>query len=132
MRRLALAALLAALLAPSGAVAEPLGTVQSARARIVDGVPRGPGIEERLGEIRRRIQNALVYPPVARSQALEGETLVRFEISHGGAARGARVHRSSGRPTLDRAALRAEQAAAPLPWVYGLLEVPVRFELDAR
>jgi TonB family protein len=108
------------------------GPVQSARARIVDGVPPAAGVEERLREIRRQIQRALVYPPVARSQALEGETLVRFEIAHGGATRDVRVFRSSGMPTLDRAAARAVAAAAPLPWVYGLLEVPVRFELDAR
>ncbi len=53
-------------------------------------------------------------------------------IAHGGGAREVRVHRTSGLPSLDRAALRAVEAAAPLPWVYGVLEVPVRFELDAR
>ena len=134
MRGLALTALLATalLLDPAAADAGAEGTVQAARARIVDGELRGPGIEDRLREIRRRIQRALVYPPVARSQELEGETLVRFEIAYGGAAREVRVYRSSGIPTLDRAAVRAVGAAAPLPWVYGVLEVPVRFELDAR
>ena len=129
-----LAALIAAatLLAFASTQVGAEAPVQSARARIVDAVPPAPRVEERLREIRRRIQRALVYPPVARAQALEGETLVRFEIAHGGAAREVRVHRSSGMPTLDRAAARAVEAAAPLPWVYGLLEVPVRFELDAR
>lgn len=122
----------AALLASASTDAGAEGPVQSVRARIVDGPPPAPRVEERLREIRRRIQRALVYPPVARSQALEGETLVRFEIAHGGATREVRVFRSSGMPTLDRAAARAVAAAAPLPWVYGLLEVPVRFELDAR
>jgi TonB family protein len=57
---------------------------------------------------------------------------VRFAIEPNGRARDVSVYRSSGRPTLDGAALRAVADAAPLPWVYGRLEVPVRFELDTR
>ena len=122
----------AALLASASTDARAEGPAPPARVRIVDGVPPAARVDERLREIRLRIQRALVYPPMARSQALEGETLVRFEIARGGDTREIRVFHSSGMPTLDRAALRAVEAAAPLPWVYGLLEVPVRFELDAR
>ncbi len=53
-------------------------------------------------------------------------------IEHDGTARDVVVHRSSGKPSLDRAATRAVAAAVPLPWVYGRLEVPVRFELSER
>jgi protein TonB len=73
-----------------------------------------------------------VYPPLARSERLEGEALVRFDIDAEGTPRDVVLHRSSGRPSLDRAATRAVAAAAPLPWVYGRLEVPVRFALEAR
>jgi outer membrane biosynthesis protein TonB len=31
---------------------------------------------------------------------------------------------------LDRAALRVAARAGPLPWVYGTIEVPIRFALD--
>ena len=65
-------------------------------------------------------------------QRIEGEALVRFAIEHDGSARDVVVHRSSGKPSLDRAATLAVDAAVPLPWVYGRLEVPVRFELSAR
>lgn len=96
-----------------------------------DAVPRGPSLADRLATIRERIQDALEYPPLARLRELGGEATVRFEIDPAGRANGVRVVRSSGYPQLDAAATRAVRAAAPLPWVYGALEVPVLFELQA-
>jgi protein TonB len=131
MRRLLLLALvLAGVSVP--AAAEEVAAVESAEVRFVDAVPPGPSVAERLAEIRRRIQAALVYPPLARLQRVEGTALVRFEIGRDGAAREVRVFRTSGKPSLDRSAARAVAAAAPLPWVYGRLEVPVRFALEER
>jgi len=56
---------------------------------------------------------------------------VRFEIDRSGSAQNVRVVRSSGDDQLDTSAVRAVEAANPLPWVYGALEVPVHFELSA-
>jgi TonB family protein len=126
------AAAAALLLAAAPARAEQVAAAETAAVRFVDAAPPSPSVQARLAEIRRRIQAALVYPPVARIEHLEGETLVRFAIEPDGRAHDVAVYRSSGRPTLDRAALRAVADAAPLPWVYGRLEVPVRFALDAR
>jgi len=109
---------------------DELAAVESLEVRLVDAVPQGPSVAARLAEIRRRIQAALVYPPLARMKRIEGEALVRFEIEHDGTARDVVVHRSSGKPSLDRAAALAVAEAEPLPWVYGRLEVPVRFELE--
>jgi len=117
--------------APSAA-AQEIAAAQAGEVRFVDATPSAPSVAERLEEIRRRIQAAVVYPPVARLRELEGSALVRFEIARDGTPREVRIERSSGRPTLDRAATGAVEAAAPLPWVYGLLEVPVRFALDDR
>jgi TonB family protein len=103
-----------------------------ARAPAVDLAPTGPSVESRLAEIRRRIQAALEYPPLARWQDLQGDTLVRFEIGAQGRAQNVRVVRSSGEPLLDAAAARAVVAAGVLPRVYGPLEVPVSFELATR
>ena len=125
----------AAALAAAGARAagaEELAAADTARVRFVDAVPQGPSVAVRLAEIRRRIQAVLVYPPLARMQRIEGEALLRFAIEHDGTARDVVVHRSSGKPSLDRAATLAVAAARPLPWVYGRLEVPVRFELAER
>jgi TonB family protein len=94
----------------------------------VDARPVVPSVGERLAIIRERIQSALEYPPLARLRESGGDALVRFEIDHSGVAREIRVTRSSGYPLLDASAVRAVRAAEPLPWVYGPLEVPVRFE----
>ena len=131
MRRLLLLALaLVGVSAP--AAAEEVAAVEIVEVRFFDAVPPGPSVAERLTEIRRRIQAALVYPPLARLERVEGEALVHFEVDRDGAPRELRVFRTSGKPSLDRAAIRAVAAAAPLPWVYGRLEVPVRFELEER
>lgn len=131
MRVRALAALLVVGCCLAAAAEEvAVGTAET--VRFVDAVPSGPSVAERLVEIRRRIGAVLVYPPLARRHRVEGEALVRFEIGHDGVARTVQLHRSSGKPSLDRAATRAVQDAAPLPWVYGRLEVPVRFELEDR
>ena len=110
----------------------PVGRADSEHVGVAatDVMPQGPGLEERLGEIRRRIQRALVYPPLARWRGQTGVTHVTFEIASNGRARGVRTLRSSGVGLLDRAAERAVVAASPLPRVLGPLEVPVRFELD--
>ncbi len=120
------------LAAATAASEQRLAGISAAEVRFVDAAPRGPTVAERLAEIRRRIQAAVIYPPLARHQRLQGETLVRFEIEPDGTPSAVRVHRSSDMPTLDRAALGAVRAAAPLPWVHGRLEVPVRFALEER
>jgi protein TonB len=96
-----------------------------------DAVPQGPTLDERLAAIQRRIQAVLVYPPLARRRRTEGTALLAFEISADGRARRVAVANSSGFAALDRAALRAVHAVDQLPYVYGRLEIPVRFELIA-
>ena len=97
-----------------------------------DAVPRGPTLEARLHAIQQRVQAALVYPPLARMRHTEGTALLAFAIGADGRAKQIAVARSSGFSILDRAAERAVRAAAALPYVYGRLEIPVLFELEAR
>ncbi len=123
--------LASALAAGAGADPPPAPAV----ARIASGgdvVPQGPSLDERLGAIQRRVQAALVYPPLARLRRTQGTALLAFEIGADGRARGVAVAHSSGFAALDRAALRAVHAVDQLPYVYGRLEIPVRFELAAR
>lgn len=124
--------IVALVLAGLPATAQEQVAAAEVQARFVDAVPRGPSALERLAEIRRRIQAAVVYPPLARHHRLEGQALVRFEIQRDGTPREIEIHASSGAPALDRAASKAVRRAAPLPWVYGRLEVPVRFAFDER
>jgi len=133
-RRLATAAamgvtLASPLAAPADSGDSP-GRVAIAEVRFVDAAPAGPSVEARLREIRQRIQAALVYPPLARVRSVEGEALVHFEVARDGTVQELVVAASSGVASLDRAAMRAVTAAAPLPWVFGRLAVPVRFTLD--
>ena len=101
-----------------------------AGVELVDGLPRTPSVEERLAEIRRRIQAALVYPSAARRRGLEGVARVQFQIGVEGRADAISVVRSSGHPLLDRAARESVVAAGVLPRVYGRLQVPVQFALE--
>jgi protein TonB len=89
-------------------------------------------VDERLAIIAKRVQAAATYPALAQLRRIEGTSVVAFEIAANGAAREVAVATSSGSPQLDRAAERAVLDAGSLPWVYGRLEVPVRFELTRR
>jgi len=106
------------------------GDVHAAAVWIVDALPPAPGVDERLAQIRERIQEALRYPPSARWRELEGVARVRFVIDAEGRAQSLETSGSSGYWVLDRAAERAVTEAAPLPYVWGRLEVPVHFDLD--
>jgi len=118
------------LLAAASRAAPPAVEAPAAeRPHIVDALPQGPSVEERLEEIRRRLQAALVYPEIARAEGLTGVAWVQFEIDRAGTAHDVLVARSSGHPILDRAARRTVDRAGRLPWVYGRIEVPIRFSL---
>jgi protein TonB len=97
----------------------------------VDAAPPGRHARERLAEIQRQVQTVAAYPPVARSRHVSGEALVAFRIDRDGVPADIRTTRSSGSVLLDRAAERAVADAAPLPWVYGEVSVPVSFVLRA-
>lgn len=132
-RRCAGRALLAGLLLVAAASpGEPHNPyLEDAAVLGVDGVPAPPPVEERLEEIRRRLQSALVYPPIARKRGLEGVTRIRFTIGADGRAGGVETAQSSGHAMLDRAAERCAVDAGELPYVLGRLDVPIRFSLGA-
>ncbi len=132
MRRcLAGPAMVIALLSTDAAFADPatVDPVNIEAPRFEDLAPAGPSLAERLGEIRRRVQAALVYPELARARGVEGEARVGFEIDADGAPRNVAVVTSSGSRSLDRAAKRALLDAGALPYVSGRVIVPVHFGL---
>ncbi len=123
--------ILSLLLGAPSALAEEIAE-GAVRVGVVDVFPTGPSVEERLAELRRRIQAAVLYPHLARLRGLEGVARVGFEIGPRGHAAGVELLESSGHPSLDRAARRSVVDAGALPRVYGRLVVPVRFELGRR
>ena len=72
------------------------------------------------------------YPAIARERGATGEAMVAFEIASDGKPEAIELAETSGSGALDRAALSAVADAAPLPFVYGRIQVPVRFALDAE
>jgi TonB family protein len=130
MRGAALAGILALLWA--GAARADPSQVAHRSTDGVDAVTRGPSVEERLAIIQQRVQAAASYPALAQLRRVEGTSLAAFEIGADGRARGVEIATPSGSPQLDRAASQAVRDAGRLPWVYGRLEVPVRFELARR
>jgi TonB family protein len=113
--------------APSGA--EPPGIVDAPPPFWEDALPPGPSLAERLEEIRNRVQEAVVYPPEARSRGITGVTRIRFQIAGDGRAEKIRTVATSGSALLDDAAEQGAADAEALPRVYGRVEVPIRFEL---
>ncbi|MDY6852874.1 MAG: TonB family protein [Thermodesulfobacteriota bacterium] len=89
-----------------------------------------------LEMVRLRIEREKKYPAAARRRQIEGAVTLRFVITLEGAVTGAVVAKTSGREVLDKAALRAVQAAAPFPRPPSAffkrpisLEIKVMFEL---
>lgn len=139
MRRfLALLALVPSLAASAVAqtAAQPVSQIAAQPvaqiAAVEDAMPQGPSLDARIATICARVQAALAYPPLARARNVQGISLVAFEIGADGLARGIEIAVTSGSADLDRAAARGVRAAGKLPHVYGRLEIPVRFELEAR
>jgi TonB family protein len=130
--RLAQIALLAALGTAGGLQADELAAApphaRSPKA-IVDAIAHGPSVDLRLEEIRRRIQENVAYPPLARWHDVTGAAVVEFEVTDEGRTQGVRLAQSSGIALLDNAAEHAVTTVTGLPVVHGRLSIPIRFEL---
>jgi len=127
---LPLGAALALAWAPSGA--EPPGVVEAPPPLWEDALPPGPSLAELKEEIRSRVQEAVVYPPEARSRGITGVTVIRFEIAENGRAEKIRTVATSGSALLDEAAEQGAADAEALPRIYGRVELPIDFDLVRR
>jgi len=128
-RKLAAAAGIAVVCPALGVGAGELASVSAKPPVVEDAIPGEPTVAARLAEIQRRVQQAARYPAIAASRSVEGETLVAFEIERDGRPFAIETRTTSGSRALDRAALLAVEDAGSLPWVYGRVVVPIRFEL---
>ena len=82
--------------------------------------------------LRRRVQQVLVVPAVARELGLRGRTLVEFRLTPSGKLLWARVARTSGASILDRAALRAIHQAVFPPFLARMRAIATTFELSVH
>lgn len=117
--------------APGTSGAGPGGA--SGGTALASGGPPGgaPGAEygSYLAGVRRRILDALRYPPPARSRGLTGTVYLEIFIKSDGAIGDVSVTGSSSHPLLDEAALDAVRSLQPQPFPRGLKPRPLRVRL---
>ncbi len=129
---LALLSIGIALLAAAISYAEAASTSRPlVKPEHVDAMPSGPSALARIEEIRRRVQEAVVYPKEARRRGIEGTARIQFLVGADGRATEVSTVESSGSALLDAAAERGAREAAPLPYVFGRLRIPVVFQVTS-
>ena len=74
-----------------------------------------PRYQDYFQELKRRIEEHLVYPSEAARQRQAGQLLLAFVIRRDGSLRTVELQHSSGFPILDQFSLRTVQLAAPFP-----------------
>jgi protein TonB len=82
-----------------------------------------------LARFRRRVQESLLYPLMARRRGLTGSVEIEVLIEPSGTVKTARVVTSSSHTVLDTAALDAIRSLAPLPLPEHLPRRPLRIRL---
>lgn len=96
-------------------------------------MPRSPAPVKAVDPVRQaqaQIRKALLYPPEAIAQGLEGEVLVMLFLDGTGNVIAARVEVSSGEVLLDNAAVRAARQIRALETGSQHVLLPVRFRLE--
>jgi periplasmic protein TonB len=90
----------------------------------------GSGLADLLGAIRRRIEQAKVYPDTARREGMQGTVEVRFRIAGDGSVETVEVVRSSGHRLLDEESAQTVRRAGPFPVLAGWIRIPLSYRLD--
>jgi protein TonB len=88
----------------------------------------GPGSIEYLGLVEA-IERVKRYPRQARERGMEGVVRLRFLLNHSGGVEAVELVKSSGYEILDSASITAVYRAAPMPYVNGWVEMPMRYVL---
>jgi len=91
------------------------GAVQ--RAETIRAIDDGEALKGYLRELKRKLQNNLVYPDSAKLAGLQGTAVIGFSVMENGAIREdtLRIIKSSGFPDLDLNALSTARSSAPFP-----------------
>ena len=84
---------------------------------------------EEWAALAAAIERTKSYPRIARERGIEGVVRLRFRLAPSGSIEKIEIVQSSGYEVLDSASVGAVYRAAPLPFVSGWVEMPMRFEL---
>ncbi len=94
------------------------------------GLGGGTSVATVLQGIRRRIEQARIYPEPARRHGIQGTVDLRFRIAADGTVEAFEILRSSGFRILDEASEQTIRRAAPYPPVAGWIRLPLSYRLD--
>ncbi len=83
-----------------------------------------------LREIQSRIRSLLEYPASLRRRGIQGQVILKFEITHQGYIEKIEISKSSGYLELDRLAKESVQKAEPFPCLDFRKEEMGRFSLN--
>lgn len=75
------------------------------------------------------IERTKNYPRMARERGIEGVVRIRFRLVSSGSVEKIEIVQSSGSEVLDNASISAVYRAAPLPYVSGWVEMPMKYVL---
>ncbi len=89
----------------------------------------GPAPSEHWAAIAAALERSKNYPRLARERGIEGVVKLRFKVNISGAVEKVEIVESSGSELLDNASVRAVNRAAPLPYVKGWVEMPMKYVL---
>jgi TonB family protein len=116
-----------------GGAGDGVGGANGGGANARDGggiLSNGAGATDLLRAIRRRIEQAKIYPDTARRQGVQGVVEVRFRIGLDGGVTALEVVRSSGHALLDQESADTVRRAAPYPVIPGWIRIPLAYHLD--
>jgi len=75
------------------------------------------------------IERTKNYPRLARERGIEGVVRVRFRLTSFGTVEKIEIVQSSGSPILDEASISTVYRAAPMHYVSGWVEMPMKYVL---
>ncbi len=84
---------------------------------------------EEWAALAAAIERTKSYPRIARERGIEGLVRLRFMLAPSGSVEKIEIVQSSGYEVLDKASIGAVYRAAPLPYVNGWVEMPMRYIL---
>lgn len=116
----------------AGGGSTPGGTPGAARSAAGGYAPGGADPAAVLSLLRKRIENARVYPIAARERDIQGSVKLWASIAADGRLAGSRVVVSSGSAILDRAGLALLRKVFPVPNALGYpftLDLTVAYRL---
>jgi periplasmic protein TonB len=94
----------------------------------IGGPQTGQASAEYLGLVEA-IERVKKYPRLAREHGMEGVVRLRFMLNRSGGVDAVELVKSSGYEILDSASINAIYRAAPMPYVNGWVEMPMRYVL---